>query len=695
MLVQRTFWRGLFLTAVFAAVFVVPTGIWAAPAPVFQYQAQVNRSSGGAVSNGTYTIVFSIYDVASGGTALWSETHSVAIDDSLAAATLGTLSPITIDFNGSEYYLGVKIGSDSELSPRKRLGAAPLAANSKLLDGRSVGTSANNIPALDANQDLVLPAQSIQGSAITNGAIEANKLSVAAINSDGKIPALTSTYLANLDGSALTGIVANSAAAGTLTGTTLASNVVASSLTSLGTLSDLNVSGNIVANRSLTVVRNPDVNAGNSDPAIDITFNTPADTSGTNNHTALTLDLNIANSTGGTNSLAALEVEALTGDPQVDLTALDVENLTNGNDTDSAIAVGTGWGNDIELKDSTVRINMSSDDGRIDITDDADPSQNTLFTFDDIGTVGNFTATGDITVSGGDINGMNSASIDIGEASAGSLSFSAASTGDYLFNTEADSNFQINQGGAGPAVDMVSISNATLPSTTDDVDGLAVRFDVTNANGSVLNLTPIYAGGATDNRDYNVINIDPFSPTNAAGQDTMTGIRIGAMTDPGATISSTAIFIHSGWETDLSFSDTSPRILFTDASTLTVSDGTNTLLTLADGGTSGNLSVTGTLSVGGGTAIAGHISGTLAANLAAPGAVPGCVETGNVTVTNAALGDTAVGSMGSSLPGPDWTLTAYVNGAGTARVRLCQLAGAAADPDGGGGTTYRVDIWKH
>jgi len=105
------------------------------------------------------------------------------------------------------------------------------------------------------------------------------------------------------------------------------------------------------------------------------------------------------------------------------------------------------------------------------------------------------------------------------------------------------------------------------------------------------------------------------------------------------------------------------------------------------------LSVTGSFTIGGGTAISKHLSATSSQNLSAPGAVPGCVETSDISVSGAALGDTVVASMDAALPA-DYVINGYVSSAGNVKVRLCQLAGAGADPDGAG-ATYRVDVWQH
>lgn len=195
-------WRGTGVAVAivaFAAIFNVAVAI-AAPTPVFNYQAQVQSASGGAVTDGTYTVVFRIYDVASDGIALWTETHTMAIEDGLASTTLGTLTPVTLDFNSAAYYLGVTIGSDSELSPRKRMGAVPYAANAKTLDGKSVGTSANNVLGLNSTGGF-----SLGGTIQTSGDLDVGTSTLDRLTVEGTSSfEQTATFAGDIQGGATT-----------------------------------------------------------------------------------------------------------------------------------------------------------------------------------------------------------------------------------------------------------------------------------------------------------------------------------------------------------------------------------------------------------------------------------------------------------------------------------------------------------
>jgi len=91
------------------------------------YQSKLTNNASEPLS-GTYTMAFRLYDVATGGTALDTDTHTVEVTDGLFNTH--------IDFNqsyfdGRELWLGITVGSDSEMMPRHELSAVPYALSLK------------------------------------------------------------------------------------------------------------------------------------------------------------------------------------------------------------------------------------------------------------------------------------------------------------------------------------------------------------------------------------------------------------------------------------------------------------------------------------------------------------------------------------------------------------------------------------
>ncbi len=91
------------------------------------YQGRLTNDTGTPL-NATYSITFSLYDVATGGTALWSETKDVAVSQGLLSTALGDTAPFgdTIAFD-RPYFLGLKLGSGDEMTPRQPFQSAPYA----------------------------------------------------------------------------------------------------------------------------------------------------------------------------------------------------------------------------------------------------------------------------------------------------------------------------------------------------------------------------------------------------------------------------------------------------------------------------------------------------------------------------------------------------------------------------------------
>ena len=88
--------------------------------PMINYQGKVTDSEGVPLA-GSCSIQFSIYGQEAGGTALWTEMQSsVTIQNGIFTVLLGNVTSIqSTVFNGDARWLGVKVGSDPELSPRQ------------------------------------------------------------------------------------------------------------------------------------------------------------------------------------------------------------------------------------------------------------------------------------------------------------------------------------------------------------------------------------------------------------------------------------------------------------------------------------------------------------------------------------------------------------------------------------------------
>jgi hypothetical protein len=96
------------------------------------YQGTLSTANGTVVS-GSKGFTFKLYNVLSGGTALWTEAHTgvnaVPVSNGLFNVTLGSITPIpSTVWNNTTVFLGVQVEGDSaELSPREMVSAVPIA----------------------------------------------------------------------------------------------------------------------------------------------------------------------------------------------------------------------------------------------------------------------------------------------------------------------------------------------------------------------------------------------------------------------------------------------------------------------------------------------------------------------------------------------------------------------------------------
>ena len=93
------------------------------------------ENSTGQVVTGTHNFTFKLYDAATGGSEKWTEDQTdVSVDDDgIYDVILGSVSPINLDFD-EQYYLGINVDNDGEMTPRINLTSTPYAQRAKFAD---------------------------------------------------------------------------------------------------------------------------------------------------------------------------------------------------------------------------------------------------------------------------------------------------------------------------------------------------------------------------------------------------------------------------------------------------------------------------------------------------------------------------------------------------------------------------------
>ncbi|MEA1865605.1 MAG: hypothetical protein U9N46_10545, partial [Euryarchaeota archaeon] len=117
--------RNILLSVTVIAMLTLSVGVaWAAEVTsAINYQGRLADSSGSPLSR-TYEMTFGLYNVSTGGTALDTDTHQVEVTDGLFNTEIDFDQSY---FDGRALWLGVKVGADSEMTPRQEFRSVPYA----------------------------------------------------------------------------------------------------------------------------------------------------------------------------------------------------------------------------------------------------------------------------------------------------------------------------------------------------------------------------------------------------------------------------------------------------------------------------------------------------------------------------------------------------------------------------------------
>lgn len=92
--------------------------------PTISIQGTLKDANGSSVSDGTYAVVFRLFNQESGGNPVWQEEATVEVVGGIYSHYLGSINPLSSSDFGSTLFLGLKVGN-FELNPRTRMTYAP------------------------------------------------------------------------------------------------------------------------------------------------------------------------------------------------------------------------------------------------------------------------------------------------------------------------------------------------------------------------------------------------------------------------------------------------------------------------------------------------------------------------------------------------------------------------------------------
>lgn len=125
----------VFILCLLFAVFCLFSLSYAEVPQMINYQGKLTNLQGALIDT-TISITFTIYTDSIAGSALWSETQgSVKVEKGVFSILIGAVNslPDTV-FAGGLRYLGVKIGSDPEMKPRRVISSVANAFQAKTIE---------------------------------------------------------------------------------------------------------------------------------------------------------------------------------------------------------------------------------------------------------------------------------------------------------------------------------------------------------------------------------------------------------------------------------------------------------------------------------------------------------------------------------------------------------------------------------
>ena len=118
------------------------------------FQGILTEPGGLPVVDGPQSVTFRIYDAASGGAALWTETQSLTTAGGLFHTLLGSVTAFPAGvFNGTPRYLEVQVNADPPMTPRQQFVSVPYAFHAGTADSANsadFATDADTVDGLDA-----------------------------------------------------------------------------------------------------------------------------------------------------------------------------------------------------------------------------------------------------------------------------------------------------------------------------------------------------------------------------------------------------------------------------------------------------------------------------------------------------------------------------------------------------------------
>jgi hypothetical protein len=140
------------------------------------YQGLLTDTLGTPLPDGSYSMTFRLYQTSNGGSALWQEVRTLQTKRGLFSTNLGEVTPLGLSFD-RQYWLGIQINGNPELSPRMALTASGYSLRSQKADTAAYALTAPQQGVVDSARVAgTIPNNSVGTTKIQDNAVTSAKI---------------------------------------------------------------------------------------------------------------------------------------------------------------------------------------------------------------------------------------------------------------------------------------------------------------------------------------------------------------------------------------------------------------------------------------------------------------------------------------------------------------------------------------